>query len=91
MNANALSLKMKTDLKECKAHKNIMNDVTALLESSNIDYIINGKRTEIRVTRPKGEIVKKLREEIPIPYMVFRLLFNVVEINGKTYIRHKRK
>lgn len=91
MNANALSLKMKTDLNECKLHKNIMDDVIELLQSDNIDYKINGKKTEIKVTKPKGEIVKKLREEIPLPYMVFRLLFNIVEVKGKTYIRIKRR
>ena len=48
MNANALSLKMKTDLNECKLHKNIMDDVIELLQSDNIDYKINGKKTEIK-------------------------------------------
>lgn len=91
MNANALSLKMKTDLKECKAHKNIMKDVIAILVSDSIDYKINGKRTEVRVNKPKGEMTKILRERIPVPYMVFKLLFTIVEIEGKTFIRIKRR
>lgn len=91
MNAAALTDKMKVDLVKCKAHKNIMSDVITILEAESIDYKINGKRTEIKVVVPKTEIIKILRENISIPYMVFRLLFNVLEFKDKTYIRLKRR
>ena len=91
MNASALSTKMRNDLNECKAYKNIMLDVIAILESESIDYKINGKKTEIKVTKPKGEIVKILRERVSVPNMVFNLLFSILEIKDKTYIRLKRR
>lgn len=70
---------------------NIMDNIESILDDNNINYITNAPKTEIIIKDSNMREVNSLILSLPISNVLFLLLLDVFEVNGKVYVRKKIK
>lgn len=85
---------LKSTYNESKNYsKDIIKNITKILDKHKLGYKLNSNNTEIVLTEKNDshEIEKMIQKEIDIPKMVFILLVDIVQVKQNVYIRQKLK